>query len=161
MYLKNHSEWFINLFRHFADLGFWKAAIAVVIGFLFDGLLAQAMMAILMLIVFDFSSAIICSKKCNIPIQSRLALRSAIKIAVYFLLVSAGRMAELSTSSVLSFLDEAVIAFLGLTELISIMENIGKMGYAIPMKLLNQLETFRDGIGKDDPKKQDETYGYQ
>ena len=37
-----------------------------------------------------------------------------------------------------------MVAFVGITEFISILENIGRLGYQTPKKLLNQLKEYRD-----------------
>jgi len=64
-------------------------------------------------------------------------------IVLYFSLISFAFQAE---KSFLDFLpiDETVIAFLSITELISIMENMANMGYVVPKKLLKQLRDYRD-----------------
>ena len=75
-------------------------------------------------------------------IQSRKFLKTAIKIFVYLLMISAGHLAE----NLFGFdfkADEVITAVLGVTELISILENASRMGYAIPRKLLNQLKDFK------------------
>lgn len=143
----SHSVWFAILFKKFFDYPLLKTLVAAglsVVGFLFDGLLREAMLALLILLVFDFITGVAAAKREGKEISSHTAFRTAVKIAIYFLLVSSGRMAELATSESLPFVDEAVIAFLGVTELISILENVGRLGYAVPLKLLNKLKDFRD-----------------
>ena len=60
------------------------------------------------------------------------------------MLITTARIAEFSLPEVIRYLDDTIIAFLTLTELISIIENTGKMGYAIPKKLLLKLKSIRD-----------------
>lgn len=115
-----------------------------IISFLYDKIYIDAMVAILLLIIFDFITGIAAQKKNGHPILSTKVFRTCKKIVVYFLLISAGYLAETATQRILPILDETVMAFLGVTELISILENVGKMGYAIPQKLLNQLNKFKD-----------------
>ncbi len=64
------------------------------IAFLFDSTLKNAMVAILILIIFDFIIGIAAAKKTGVEIKSATALRTAIKVVVYFVLISAGRMTE-------------------------------------------------------------------
>lgn len=115
-----------------------------VLSFLFDSVYKDAMVAILILMVFDAVTAIAAQKKLGHPISSAKIFRSATKVAVYFLLISAARLSEVATNGVLPILDETVMGFLAVTELVSILENVGHMGYAVPKKLLNQLEKYRD-----------------
>ncbi len=112
--------------------------------FLFGADSYQIMLALLVLTGIDFVTGVSSAKVIGEPIKSRRAVRSAFKVAVYGLLVSAGHLTE-SIVPGNFFIEEVVMTFLALTELISIIENIGKMGFAIPQKLLNQLQIWRDG----------------
>lgn len=95
------------------------------------------------LVVMDFILALIATHKVGGVIQSSKALRSALKLMVYGLIISAGHLTEAAVQ-VIPFIDDTVIAFLAVTELISILEHAGTIGFAIPQKLLNKLEAFRD-----------------
>lgn len=111
--------------------------------FLFDSLLKEGMIALLVLIVFDSITAVGSAFKNGDEIKSSKVLRTAIKIAVYFLLISAGNLTEHGTNGLISFIDETILGFLAITELVSILENVGNMGYAIPKKLLNKLKQIQ------------------
>ncbi len=99
---------------------------------------------IMMLCFIDFVTAIARDKKLNRVISSQKAVRTPIKIAVYAMLVSAGFI----TQSIIgiSFLPIASIisGFIAVTELISVLENVGQMGYVIPKKLLNMLKDYEN-----------------
>lgn len=128
------------------DLFVVKFAISsayAVYSFLFDVAKNEVMLGVLVLIIFDFITGIYASKVSGEQITSAGVFRSAIKVAVYFLLISAGHVAQ-ATVPVLNFIENTIIGFLALTELISIIENTGKMGYAIPRALLNRLQEIRD-----------------
>lgn len=112
--------------------------------FLFDKIYADAMLAIVILTAFDFVTGIVAQKKNGIQIESSKVFRSAKKIAIYFVLISAGFLSETATNHVLPIMDETIMGFLAVTELISILENAGHMGYAIPQKLLNQLIKYKN-----------------
>lgn len=113
----------------------------VIAAFLFDPNLNTQMWALLALIVFDMLTAIISELKNGNPIQSRKMFKSAVKIVIYFLLVSAGFMVEHTIP--LRLIDEAVIGFLALTELVSVIENFGRAGYSVPKQLLAQLKKLK------------------
>ncbi len=108
--------------------------------------------ALLILVTFDFITGIFSAHVAGEQIKSKSAVRSAFKIAVYGLLISAGHLTEIITPGT-TFIEEAVTTFLALTEFISIIENIGKMGFAVPRKLLNQLHKLRDEDIKTSSKK--------
>lgn len=112
-------------------------------GFLFGFESQSIMLGLFVLVVIDFITGIGSAKVSGIPIKSRNAVKSAYKVAIYGLLVSAGHITE-QIVPLTTFIEEAVTTFLALTELISIIENAGKMGFAIPRKLLNQLHVWRD-----------------
>jgi len=105
-----------------------------------DQLILRAM---LFLIIFDFITGIIAARNSGEVIKSKGIVRSAFKVAVYGLLISAGHLTEQVTPGTW-YIQDAVITFLALTEMISIIENVGKMGYAIPRKLLARLQKLRD-----------------
>lgn len=124
----------------------FKAFFAGVIGFfsfLYDKVYTDAMFAILLLIIFDFITGVASQKKNGHPIESAKVFRTSKKIAVYFLLVSAGFLAEKATQGVVPLIDETLMGFLAITELVSILENVGYMGFAIPQKLLNRLNKLK------------------
>lgn len=109
--------------------------------FMFDTGKHQALIALLLLIILDFIFGIGAVRVQKQQIQSSKIRRSAFKIATYYLMVSAGFLAEKSVTFLP--IDETILAFLVLTELISILENAGKCGFAIPKKLITQLEDYR------------------
>lgn len=103
----------------------------------------SAINMLLLLVVIDFITGLASAKAKGDVITSRKASRSAIKVVVYLLLIASAHLAEVIIPGD-SFFETVVISFLALTEFISILENIGKMGYAIPLKLLNKLQELRD-----------------
>ena len=111
--------------------------------FLFDVNQGDALIAIIVLIVIDFITGFASAKISGEEIKSAKVFRSAIKLVIYFMMISAAHMVELA-SGILSIADDTVIAFLAVTELISLIENIGKMGFAVPKKMLNKLQDYRD-----------------
>jgi len=116
----------------------------VISNFFIDDLLTKAMLALLFLIVFDSLTGVLAAKKEGDKIRSAKLVRTAVKISIYFILITSARIAEYSVPAGISYIDEIVLAFLTLTELISVMENVGRMGFAIPKKLLVKLISIRD-----------------
>lgn len=105
-----------------------------------DNVASMKMLA--MLILFDLLTAMGAAFKTGNAIESRKALKTVSKTVVYSMFAAAAHMTGVIMDA--QFIAMATISFLAVTELISIVENIGKMGYAIPNKLLNKLSELRD-----------------
>lgn len=120
----------------------------VAFAFLFGCALKPVIIGLVTLMIIDLVTGIGSSFARGEAIESRRMLKSSTKLVVYGLFLSAGHI----TSSIVpeaGFLDTAVASFLALTEFVSIIENIGLMGFAIPQKLLNQLSVLRGKDGVD------------
>jgi toxin secretion/phage lysis holin len=92
----------------------------------------------------DCLTAIWAAYKSGETIKSAKIFRTPVKIVIYFGLIYFARITEYGLPELLTILDETVIAFCVVTELISIMENVNKMGYPVPTKLLSKLINVRD-----------------
>lgn len=124
----------------------WKIILSILTSafvFFFGISHTEILKMLLALTGIDMISGMIAAWKSGYPIESRKALKSATKVAVYGLLISAAVLTEKIVPGI-TYMDEAVISFLALTELISVVENIGTAGYAVPMKLLNRIKELRD-----------------
>jgi len=115
-----------------------------VLSFLFDTLQRDALLAVFVLIIMDFITAIHAVIRTGEDIKSHKIFRSAVKVAMYFLLISAGYISE--SAIPLGFVDDTVIAFLAVTELISILENMAKAGFAIPKSLYEKLKELKEKV---------------
>lgn len=114
------------------------------ISFLFDGLLKEAMFALFILIIFDFITAIMAVRRTpGEMIESGRLWVTAGKISAYYLLISAGNLAEHGMQEVIPIIDETVLGILSVTELLSIFENAGRMGYVVPKKLIEKLSQYK------------------
>jgi len=113
-----------------------------VVTFLFDALQRDALLALLILIIMDFFTALLAAYKTGESVQSAKIFRTALKITVYFGLVSSGFVAEKAIP--IGIIDEILLGFLVVTELISILENVSKAGYATPTGLLNTLKDYKN-----------------
>lgn len=118
----------------------------VILNVTFGKVDAAVVTGIGMLIVIDFITALIREKKLKRKIESRKAIKTAIKLAFYGLLVSAGYITEsvISMNVINLPIAEIVNGFLAITELISILENAEQMGIPVPTNLLSALKaTFK------------------
>lgn len=108
------------------------------VGFFFLGhLYTDALIAIVMLIIIDTALGVVATYyEKQIISQSRF-VNLLYKAIIYLTSISAGYFADLTIP--FDFIQATMIAFVGVTEFISILENIGRLGYATPKKLLNDL----------------------
>lgn len=125
-----------------------KAWAAVVFAVLFDPSKGAEMTAVFVLILIDFVTGVSAAKHIDEQIKSAKIFRSGVKVLTYFGMISAGYLLETSIGYNMGA-DEILIAFLAATEFISIMENMGKLGFQTPKKLLNVVEDIQKGrLGK-------------
>jgi len=139
------AHYIYALFASFCENLVTKCVSSIAFGyyiFFFDVNLIEASKALTVLIVLDFITAVVAAKKTGEHIKSAKVFRTPIKFIVYGILISASHLMETVTPA-LSILDESMMSFLALTELISIIENTGRMGFAVPQKLLNQLQDWQ------------------
>jgi phage-related holin len=133
--------------RIFQDIDVKLTAGVILSGwnYLIDPTGHNAALALLILIVVDWAFGIGVARKKKDEITSAKFLKTPIKIGVYFSLVSSTHIAEYAIPEAVRFLDDIMVASLVMTELLSILEKAGRLGYAIPKRLLNQIEHLRDG----------------
>lgn len=115
--------------------------------FFFGDITHTALIGIIFLTLFDFITAMMAAAKTGDDIKSRKLGRTAVKIFVYCMLISAASITE-RIVGLDFFASEFMIAFIGVTELISILENTSKAGYAIPQYLLMKLHDFKHNFEK-------------
>lgn len=109
--------------------------------FLFGNFHTQGIIAVLMLMIFDTILGLMATYSEGQAITSRKFSRVVQKSIVYMLAISAGYFTDLTIGW--QVVQATMIAFIGVTEFISILENMGRMGYETPKKLLNQLKDFK------------------
>jgi toxin secretion/phage lysis holin len=144
------NEYIVNVLSVFSslkncvDVKLIFSYFIVTFGFLFNVKQWEILVGVLILIVFDFITGFTAAKISGEIIESKKVIRSAFKVFVYSILISASHLTDKSlgiTNWILT-LEYATYAFLSSTELISIIENIGKMGYCVPQNLLNRLRQY-------------------
>lgn len=120
----------------------WSVLITIM-GYLVGAQHFEMIYALMFLAMIDFITGLFSAKINGLEITSKKSMRSASKFVVYILFIAAAHLSE----SILpgeTFFENIVTSFLALTEFISIIENIGGMGFAIPQQLLNKLRKYRD-----------------
>lgn len=113
-----------------------------VITYLFDPLEVHALVAMFILVIADFGTGVSASVYQDVIVSSSKLKRTAVKLAVYFLLAAMGRITEYALPAQIAFLDETIIGYLCATELLSILENTSKMGFSVPGKILKALREY-------------------
>lgn len=119
------------------------AYLVIVVEFFFGVGKEQVLIALLMLVLADFITGVSASVREKHAIKSAKVYRTAIKLAIYFLAVSSGHFIEVALGYNIGA-DEMLIIFFGVTEFISILENMARLGFATPKKLLNIMEEVKE-----------------
>jgi phage-related holin len=129
-------------FKNCIDIKLMFSYFLMIFGFLFNVNAWEILAGLLVLILFDFVSAIAVAKATCEKIESKKCIRSAFKMFVYGIIISAGHLIDKSIGIVNWNLttEYACLVFLSSTEFISILENFGKAGFQVPLKLLNNLK---------------------
>jgi phage-related holin len=117
------------------------ASAGLFILFLVGPLYHDAIVAVIMLMIIDTILGITAVVYEGKPITSRRFSRVLHKGIVYLMSISAGHFVDLTLPVPLA--QSTMIGFIAVTEFISILENMGRMGYHTPKKLLNQLKDFQ------------------
>lgn len=140
----NHIIATIIAIYNYIEIKVFGAIMLPIYCFFFNPELSQLALALFFLIAFDMITGIYSAKKNGEKIESKKAVKTAFKLAVYGILISTMHLTDLTLQiSQFNFnLEIGMIGFLAATEAISVIENAGKLGYAIPKKLLNVLTDF-------------------
>ena len=117
------------------------ASLVLTFLFLFGDFHTQGIVAVLMLMTFDTILGLMATYYEGAAITSRKFSRVVQKGTVYLIAISAGYFTDLTIGW--SVIQTTMIGFIAVTEFISIIENMGRMGFQTPKKLLNQLENFK------------------
>lgn len=110
-------------------------------GFLFGEFHTEGIVAVLMLMTFDTVLGVMASWQEGQAITSRRFGRVVQKGCVYLMAISAGYFTDITIGW--EFVQSTMVAFIAVTEFLSINENMGRLGFETPKKLLNQLEGFK------------------
>lgn len=94
--------------------------------------------AVAMLMVIDAVTGVGATLIEKKAVTSRRFAHSVVKALVYFLAISAGKFLDTSVPG--DLVQYSTIGFVAVTEFISILENIGRMGFRTPQIVLNSLK---------------------
>lgn len=111
------------------------------VSFFFGDLYHDAIVAVLMLMIFDTVLGVAAVYYEGRAITSRGFARVIYKGFVYMVSISAGYF--LDSTLPISVAQTTMIGFVAVTEFISILENMGRLDMETPKKLLNQLHDFQ------------------
>lgn len=135
--------YFQDIIQTLFEPSFAKVVTSVVLTFVFffGDFHTQGIVAVLMLMTFDTILGVMATYYEGEAITSRKFSRVVQKGTVYLIAISAGFFADQTIGW--QVIQATMIGFIGVTEFISILENMGRMGFQTPKKLLNQLENFK------------------
>jgi phage-related holin len=118
------------------------------LAFLFDIELAVLYQSLATLMFIDFFLAVYHSLQVK-KFEWRKMRVTAKKFLVYFGMISAGHLVEVSLAQSIHFIDNTVIAYLAIHEFFSIMGHASNMGFSTPKKFLRNLsDQFEKKYGK-------------
>lgn len=134
---------FIEIIKTFLEPTLLKivTSILVAMSFLFGEVYEAGIIAVIMLMIFDTIFGVAASYYEGKAITSRRFSRAVQKGIVYLMAISSGYFMD--NTIPVDFVQATMIGFIAVTEFISILENMGRMGYQTPKKLLNQLKEFQ------------------
>lgn len=151
------KEIWVSIWSHAVTKTIFSGVLTVA-AFLFGEENYEMLLLLGVLVVIDLLTGMIAAVSQGQPIESRKAFKTATKTVVYLLFFSAAFLTH-KIVPYSDFIKTGVISFLAITELLSVMENMAKMGYSLPAKLLNQIRE-KNGFGKvDEDEKQDTAFG--
>jgi phage-related holin len=137
-------DFILNKVTQVFEISTLKITLSILISFgffLFGNLHTEALVAIVMLLLLDTVLGVTASVHEGNSITSSRFSRAMLKSIVYLTSISAGYYAD--TTLPFDIIQSTMIAFVGVTEFISILENIGRMGFNTPKRLLFQLKEFQ------------------
>lgn len=124
------------------------ASVAIVaFAYMFDATKIPVYIALFLLIIGDSIAGIGASIHGGGKVESAKLRRTAVKFVIYFGMVGAGHIAEYGLLPAMGVLDESIAGYLIATELLSILENVGRMGYVVPIRVIALLQKY---VAKDE-----------
>jgi phage-related holin len=134
---------FIQIIQTTIEQTILKVFVSLVLTFFFffGNLNTEGVIAVLMLICFDTVLGMMATYSEGNAFTSRKFSRIVQKSTVYFMAISAGYFTDNAIGFAL--VQATMIGFIAITEMMSVLENMARMGYETPKKLLNQLKDFK------------------
>ena len=126
----------------FAALG------SATLSFFFGDMEVAFLVGLGVLVTFDLITGILAARKSNDDfILSRMIASTGIKAGVYLMCISAGSITENSIKHLpdgLKLINDGILGVFILSELTSILENAGLMGYNTPKRLLKKIKNVQN-----------------
>jgi toxin secretion/phage lysis holin len=125
------------------------AAIGAVVGFLFGGW-SEALMLLLSLVGIDYLTGFLASAAEG-KLSSRVGFRGIPKKIMIFVMVAVGHLVDTAIGTNHMFRDAAIFFYCA-NELVSILENAGRMGIPVPERLQQTIDVLRGRSEKGENK---------
>jgi len=132
-----------NIFLNVTEINFGKIIVsflALTYNYLFQNDASILMIIYLLICIDTITGFWIAYRKRNI--KSSAFVRVTMKCFIYFLLIIVGRLVDNVVP--VKFAATIMESFLAITEALSILENIGKLGFPVPTKLIKILLIFSE-----------------
>lgn len=100
--------------------------------------------ALVILILVDCFTAMLAAYNTGIQIRSSRFFRTPVKLVIYFGLIFVTHISGYAVPYLSEAIDTTMISFLTMTELISILENVHKLGYEVPNSLIRRLINIKN-----------------
>lgn len=118
------------------------SGLLIIFNFLFGDLYNDALIAIVMLVILDTITGVWASKYEGHTLTSQRFFSGWVK-KVFIFCIAISSAYYLDTTIPGSYAQYTVIGFIAVNEFMSIVENLGRLGYKTPQRLLNQLKDFK------------------
>lgn len=120
----------------------FKAILAIFLAVLVEviGINWLAYQVLFIMVTIDFITGFTCAAK-NCNLSSRKASRTVYKLLIYILLVIAAHQLT-RYAFYLEWLEHTIVVYLGITEMLSIIENAHRLGVPIPIWITEKLSSY-------------------
>lgn len=137
----------------------FRALFAAAIGALaaYAGILLVPLCVLAAVMIIDYATGIAAAWSCKL-LSSRVGVKGIVKKVAYLALVAVGMVVDYLISSALLRVGVdiqinycfgmMISVWLIINELLSILENLGKLGIPLPDFLLKAIERLRDGVDR-------------
>lgn len=128
------------------NLKLYIGVLASFVSFFLSPAIQSLFYGLMTLVVFDFVTGLWASIKTGKAIRSTRMIKSAFKLLIYCIMLSTGHLLDTSIGiDVLGVnLERIFLIFIMTTEAISVLENVGNMGFPVPAYVVKYLKGVRD-----------------
>lgn len=137
-----NADYFISKLGQNIELKLLGASFFTVLSNFFAGLNTEGIIIAFLLIIADCVTGIIASVKTGDKIRSARLIVTVEKLVIYGIMMLSGFLIDKQLG--VSIAESATIFFVGATQFVSILENIGRSGYAIPKKLIKSMKIYTE-----------------